>query len=225
LSGGFFNRLLGPDVLAFSLPAGSTCPGATDACARECYAKKGNFAWASTRARHEANYRAARRRSFVRRMVREIERRCGAVVRWHVSGDFFSPAYLRKVAEVVRLTPHVMHYWYTRSWRTGGIKPLLLRLAGEPNVRQWWSVDRDSGVPFPAPGGNVRFAWMLSEPEEERTHADLIGLCDLVFRTRKCRERVALKIASVTVCPVENGTPAGHATTCGACGICWKGGR
>jgi hypothetical protein len=157
-------------------------------------------------------------------MVREIGRRCGAVVRLHVSGDFFSAAYTRKILEIVRACPGVMFYAYTRSWRSASIRPGLLYLAAEPNVRLWWSVDRDSGVPFPVPAG-VKLAWMMSEPDEERTHADLIGLCDLVFRTRKCRERVALKIASVTVCPVENGTPAGHAATCGACGICWKGGR
>jgi hypothetical protein len=215
------NAKLGPDILAFSLPAGQTCPGQTDACARECYAKKGNFAWPSTRDRHAANLRAARRRSFVRRLTREIERRCGAVVRLHVSGDFFSPGYAKKVLAIVRACPGVMFYAYTRSWRVASIRPVLLALAAEPNFRMWWSADRDSGVPFPIPQ-HVRMAWMMSEPDEERTHADLIGLCDLVFRTRKCRERVALKVASVTVCPVENGTPAGHDATCGACGICWR---
>src|SRR5262245_38027124 len=44
------NRKLGPDLLAFSLvaglpSAGGTCPGASDACLADCYARGGNFCW------------------------------------------------------------------------------------------------------------------------------------------------------------------------------------
>jgi hypothetical protein len=215
------NQKLGPDILAFSLPAGTTCPGQTAVCARECYAKKGNFAWPATRARHEANLREAWSPSFVRRMVREINVRTAGVVRWHVSGDFFSVAYAMRVLRIVQKTPHVVHYFYTRSWRVPRIRRVLLALAAEPNVVSWWSCDRDSGVPFPVPPG-VRCAWMMSFPEEERTHADLIGACSLVFRTKRCRKVPAVKIAETTVCPYENGT--GRETDCGRCGLCWKGG-
>jgi hypothetical protein len=153
-------------------------------------------------------------------MVREIEVRCGSVIRWHVSGDVYSATYARKLWEVVRRTPGVTHYFYTRSWRVARVRPMLLLLAAEPNVRQWWSCDRTTGIPFPVPEG-IRLAWMQSYPEEEQTHADEIALCDLVFRTRRCRSVPAAKVCGVTVCPVENGI-TGHDTDCGRCGLCWK---
>jgi hypothetical protein len=214
------NQKLGGDILAFSLPAGGTCPGATDACRAVCYAARGNHCWPSTRVKHEANLCAAGRRDFVRLAVAEIGRRCTSVVRWHVAGDFYSAAYARKVWEVVKKTPDVVHYFYSRSWRVARVKPMLLLLAAEPNVRQWWSCDRDTGIPFPIPEG-IKLAWMMSYPEEEQTHADEIALCDLVFRTRRCRSLPAVKVCGVTVCPVENGV-TGHDTDCGRCGLCWK---
>jgi hypothetical protein len=213
------NGKLGGDILAFNLPAVVTCPGQTDACLSACYARKGNFAWSATRAKHEANLREAWSPSFVARMVREITVRAGAVVRWHVSGDFFSAAYAKRVLQIVKKTPGVVHYFYTRSWRVPRVRRVLLQLAAEPNVRSWWSCDRDSGAPFPVPEG-VRLAWMLTYPEEERTHADHIAACDLVFRTCRCRHTPATRAAGVPVCPVESGL-SDH-VTCGTCRICYR---
>jgi hypothetical protein len=153
--------------------------------------------------------------------VAEIKTRCTSVVRWHVAGDFYSAAYARKVWEVVKKTPDVVHYFYSRSWQVARVKPMLLLLAAEPNVVSWWSCDRDSGVPFPVPAG-VKLAWMLSRDEEADTHAEEIGLCHLVFRVPRCRNTPAVKICGTPVCPVENGTPAGREMNCGTCGICWK---
>jgi hypothetical protein len=184
------NLKLGPDILSFSLPAGETCPGETDACRRACYAKQGNFRWACVEALYAANLRATAQPGFVRRLVREIKRRCGSVVRWHVAGDFYSADYARKVLAVVRRTPEVRHYFYTRSWQGPSVRPVLLALAREPNVRQWWSCDWETGTPFPRPEG-VRFAWMQSYAEEAETHAEHIRACDLVFRVRRCRRDAA----------------------------------
>ena len=219
------NLKLGPDLLAFSLLAGlpstgGTCPGASDACLADCYARGGNFCWPAVRSQHEANLAASRRPDFVRRMVAELNRRFARVLRWHVAGDVYSVGYARRLLDIVRATPDVTHYLYSRSWRVRRIRPALLLLAAEPNVRCWLSCDRSTGLPrFPLPPG-VRCCWMMTDPEEERTHAAEIAACSLVFRTRRCRRSRRVTIGDTLVCPVENG--AGRRTNCGSCGICWR---
>jgi hypothetical protein len=153
-------------------------------------------------------------------MVREIEVWGGGVVRWMVSGDVYSVGFAKKLLAVVRRTPNVRHFLYTRSWRVASIRPVLLALAAEPNCRVWFSCDRDSGTPFPVPPG-VRCAWMMADPSEAETHADHVAACHLVFRVRRLRNTPALKVCGVTTCPVENGV-TGHDTDCGRCGLCWK---
>jgi hypothetical protein len=159
----------------------------------------------------------------VNRVVREIERRGGGVIRWMVSGDIFSAAFAKKLLAVVRRTPGVRHFLYTRSWRVASIRPVLLALAAESNCRVWFSADKESGVPFPIPQG-VRVAYMMADASEAETCADLVRASHLVFRVRHRRAAPAVKICGVPVCPVESNTSAGHQTTCGTCGICWKGG-
>src|SRR4051794_25518590 len=80
---------LGPDLLAFSLPAVRPSPGGGWACMTVCYARQGNFAWPAVRTQHEANLAATRRPGFVGGMVAELHRRMARVVRWHVAGDVY----------------------------------------------------------------------------------------------------------------------------------------
>lgn len=207
------NGKLGEQIAHFDLPPVSTCPGRSEACERVCYARVGRFRYPSVKNRMTWCEVQSRRKDFVGRMVAEIRSRGILVIRLHVSGDFYDAGYARKWLDIMRLTPRVRHYFYTRSWRVPDIEPVLRQMAGLACCRAWYSCDRDTGLPLVVPDG-VRLAWMqdTQDPAPEGVR--------LVFRTRRmfCRPRVGLPM----VCP--NDTPAGRRanSNCGSCGECWQ---
>jgi hypothetical protein len=210
---GLGNAKLGRGIYTFSLPAVTTCPGSSPTCRRECYALRGRLKL--QRRRHRLAYRASLDDAFPGRMVREIRRRDCGCVRIHVSGDFYSAAYARAWAAVARACPQTRFYAYTRSWRVPEIAPALAELASLPNVRLWWSCDRDTGVPARVPR-RVRLAWLQASAD------DLPPRADLVFRVRRLRKTVVKRVGLALVCPVENGA-TGHRTDCGRCRLCIDG--
>src|SRR5262249_54635561 len=151
------NAKLGDGIFAFSLPAVTSCPGSTPTCRKECYALRGHFPLQARRFRR--NLKAAREERFAARMIREITRRFVGCVRIHVAGDFFSADYVRAWAAVARACPQTRFYAYTRSWRHPEIAVALAELARLPNVRLWWSADKDTAVPDRTPR-RVRLCWM-----------------------------------------------------------------
>jgi hypothetical protein len=148
-----------------------------------------------------------------------IERRQIQVVRLHVGGDFYSAAYAFRWLAVMRRCPATRFFFYTRSWRVPAIRRVLAAMAGLPNVRAWFSCDRDTSVPSYVPAG-VRLAWLMATPD------DLPSRADLVFRVRTLRTGVQKRVGwgwgvgMALVCPVENGA-TGHRTSCEQCGVCW----
>ena len=137
-----------------------------------------------------------------------------AVVRVHVGGDFYSRAYARKWLRVMRRSPRVRFFFYTRSWRVCAIKAVIDRMARLPNCEVWYSADRDTGVPSDVPPG-VRVAW-LSVAENDSPPARI----DLAFRVRALRSR-PVQPGGPPVCPAEDGVPRPRRVTCDACGRCW----
>lgn len=114
------------DGIGFAIPAlrsadgFQTCPGA-GVCATLCFARKGWFTRPETAARMEHNLGvllsnmntpAVLADMFVEDLLRHPSRR---TVRWDISGDFFSQAFLDVVYEVARRTPDRHHYSYTKS--------------------------------------------------------------------------------------------------------------
>jgi hypothetical protein len=154
----------------------------------------------------------AKQRNFVDTMSDEVFRRGVLVLRVHVAGDFFTPAYTAKWIEIATRSPHTRFFGYTRSWRVPKIEPYLRAFAALPNVRLWYSADRETGMPPSVPDG-VRVAWM------QDTEAAPAG-GDLVFQVRKLR-RLSLPLAA-PVCEQE--TPEGKArgVNCANCTVCWS---
>jgi hypothetical protein len=212
------NSKLGPAIFTWSIPGGETCPGASPACAAECYAKKGRMFSPHVRAHYTRNLTITQRDTFARLMIAEVKRRWPRVVRIHAAGDFYSAEYVRKWIEVARACPDVRFYAYTRSWRVAEIAGALVELAKLPNVRLWYSADHDTGLPPKLPR-RVRVAWMQTEGD------DLPRKADVLFRVQRLRKtvqkRVALPLAVALTCPVENGA-TGHLTDCQRCGVCWR---
>jgi hypothetical protein len=136
------------------------------------------------------------------------------VLRIHSSGDFFSEPYAAKWIDILRQSPPVKAYGYTRSWRVPTIVPVLGELARLSNVRLWFSCDVDTGLPQNVPTG-VRVAWLQSDPDEP-----VPAGVNLVFRPRALRRRPVKRISLALVCPTEQGR--GHDGTCTSCALCWR---
>lgn len=199
----------------WSLPAGSTCPYRTELCYNNCYARKYRFKSPHVRMALARSLNAVRDLDqFVSRMSREIVSRKVQVLRIHVSGDFYSPEYLDAWVKIAQAAPLVRFFAFTRSWRGEEFAAGFKALAKLRNVRLWYSVDRETGIPGRSTiHKRVRLAYMALDD------TDVPGrYVDLVFRTR--RSTKLIRMAGSLVCPHENGTPAGHNMSCDRCRLC-----
>jgi hypothetical protein len=116
---GIFNWTL--PAWAIRLSDGRTfnvCPEA-GACAALCYARNGTYLFPAVRAAHERNLRMVldHLEEWEAEMGAELQHRRydGRHVRIHDSGDFFSDAYLQAWLRIIRATPQVTFYAYTKS--------------------------------------------------------------------------------------------------------------
>jgi hypothetical protein len=209
------NRKLGESIHSWSIPTVSTCPGRSALCERNCYARSGHFHFPQVQERLEQNLDAALEDNFVHRIAKEMRRRRVRTLRIHVSGDFFSPAYTRKWLEIARRRSDTTFFSYTRSWRVPEIVPVLVELAGLPNVRLWYSADEETGMPAERPPG-VEVAYLQTEPGEEVPAG--VGV---VFRVRHLRHERRWRIGLAVVCPTETGLPKAKEHTCTSCARCF----
>ncbi len=202
------------------MPSRQTCPGYSPVCARVCYAAHLERRRPSVRQHYFRNLLTSQRADFGQRLLRFLASRPVEVVRIHSAGDFYSLTYARQWLAIIRRAPAVRFYAYTRSWRVPAIRPVLVALAKQSNLRLWFSCDRSTGLPRRLPP-RVGLAWLMASPEDSPPAADL------VFRTPHLRTRVQKYVpwkrgvGRALVCPVENGV-TGHRTTCSQCGFCWR---
>jgi hypothetical protein len=147
--------------------------------------------------------------------VVEIKRRSIHTLRVHVSGDFFSPAYTAKWLAIARQCRRTIFYAYTRSWRVAQVAPLLGELAQLGNIRLWYSVDAETGVPAEVPPG-VRLAYLQTAVTSTppATH--------LVFRVHRLRRVPITRIGLGLVCTTETGLPGTKGVTCTSCCRCYR---
>ena len=108
-------RLFNFGIPAYKSVSGKiTCPFAGD-CVKFCYAKKGAYIWSNVKPAFEKRYELTRTDDFVNKMNEEIAKKKPDYVRVHDSGDYYSPAYLRKWLTVAIHNPQVRFYSYTNS--------------------------------------------------------------------------------------------------------------
>ena len=205
------NSKLGRAIHVWSIPAVDTCPGSTAVCRRLCYALRHRFRFDSVKRRLSWNRRQCDRRDFVERMVSEIRRSGVLVLRIHVAGDFYDAEYVRKWSAIVKRSPRVRFYAYTRSWRIAAIAPALRELAAQSAMRLWYSSDDESGVPAHMPP-KVRLAHL------QTTSAAPPSSADLVFRPHPLRTLPELPV----VCDHETTSGRRLGVTCGSCGKCFR---
>ena len=108
-------RLFNFGIPAYKSVSGKiTCPFAGD-CVKFCYAQKGAYIWSNVKPAFEKRYELTKTDDFVNKMNEEIAKKKPDYVRVHDSGDYYSPAYLRKWLDVAIHNPHVRFYSYTNS--------------------------------------------------------------------------------------------------------------
>lgn len=201
----------GAEIALFNLPKIDTCPGASALCIKHCYVKRSNR-FPQVKPSHQARYEASLRDDFVEKMVADVERSGKKIVRIHTSGDFYRQKYIADWVKIIRQTPSVAYYSYTRSWRINELRRNLDRLRRLPNMQLWWSSDKETGVP---PEGRV----MYMSVED----SDVPGFeASLVFRVKQ--DTVRTSVGGIKVCPLDIGSPEDEAKkiTCAECRICFS---
>ncbi len=213
------NTKLGKHLIwSFSLPSGTArvCVGMTPACKRVCYATRLESYRPAVARRYAANLRLSRRRDFVRRLRAYLVANHVRVLRIHAGGEFHDEKYTRKWLTIIRRSPRVRFYCYTRSWQVPAIRAVLEQMAAEPNLQLWYSVDRDSGIPDAVPP-RIRLAWLMTSSEDLPPRS-----VDLVFRPHSLRRLPLTQIAGSPVCPAEDGIARTNPMTCDRCKTCWQ---
>jgi hypothetical protein len=147
----------GPGVYTYSRLPGPTCPGATEWCIANCYAKRVDGAVEELWTLNGERY------------LRAPLPDDATLVRIHVSGDFDTTDYIAEWIDLALERPEVRFFGYTRSWRISGLYSMLVALRDLPNVQLFASVD---------PGDDqddidtLRLdGWRLSLIEENETDA------------------------------------------------------
>lgn len=111
-----------------------TCPGAGE-CKKFCYARKGGyvqFKRASMMSTRLLNFLVNDWDGFKNKLIGELKQQeevyskknTKVIVRWHDSGDFFSPDYLKVAFEIAESLPNIIFYAYTKiASASSGKKP------------------------------------------------------------------------------------------------------
>lgn len=167
------------------------------------------------------NLRASNDPRFIEDMVTSL---LPGMLRLHVGGDFYSPAYVKKWWKILNEREDITAWAYTRSWaaRTRSMrrrfKRWLTRLDDLPNVQILCSFDEDMDHPHNRGYGDFRTAFMS-------VHDETIDIeADVVFRVGQ-RRAVKVDFDGSPVCPTENGLAKNGLMakpTCGSCRWCFQ---
>ena len=169
ISFGIENSKLG-QVMSFSLPSGLTCPGASLWCKKHCYAKRYGRLRPNYRSAYARNLEiASKSEEFTETMIGVLPRILPCF-RIHVSGDYYSKAYIQCWKQICEAFPQTQFWCYTRSWMAPELSESLADLRGFSNMHLIASTDPSTSLP---PRG-WRVAFLDSDPRAEgyRCHED-----------------------------------------------------
>lgn len=224
------------ECFSFDIPAKVTCPGMTESCGGKCYAFALARVYKGVNAKYQRNLEFANSDKFVAHMIREIPRRCE--FRIHVSGDFYSVAYINAWRKIVAKRQDVTFYTYTRSWVIPELWNEILKLNNYINININISVDEDMGVPRVFGASTMRWCYL----SHDDTAPEWLRKGDIVFRSNhsgqpgkhKWKRKKAIRlgqdpnevaplihtIGKATVCPLERGAELPKSFSCARCHLC-----
>lgn len=150
---------------AFSLPAGKdfSCIGETSACAKDCYARKGNHF------RHGVQTNFLNNFLFMKQAEKENNEAKAVgmllshihestqLMRIHESGDFYSQWYVGVWEKVALARPNTKFWFYTRSFTLD-----FKTISELPNMTCWASTDSENekmAIKFVSKNKNFRHAY------------------------------------------------------------------
>lgn len=125
-------------IPSFNLPALTTCPHATPACKRYCYALRGRFLYPDAQAALYRNFLGTRSDSFIDDILKQLSISV-KFFRIHASGDFYSKAYFNKWLKIAETRPDIKFMAYTRNWTldlTGCPSNLIIYFTIDPTTER-----------------------------------------------------------------------------------------
>lgn len=149
-------------IPSVNLPPVITCRDSCP-CAKDCYARKGNFRFANVKSSHMANYKAYL--DDPKRYFDEIQKFIGGGIvtyvyfRWHSSGDFVDENYFAGVVETAKKLPQTSFLSFTKKYE---IVNEYIKQHGElPDnlhiVFSAWGDELEVVNPYELPVAYVRF--------------------------------------------------------------------
>lgn len=198
----------------FSIPAIDTCPGRSKKCEAICYATRGHYHGGVVQRSLKNAFEASKSPNFAMEAIALLQKQpAGTIFRIHPSGDLYDAVYINKWIAIIKGSPHITFWIYTRSWRLPALRPLIEQMAKLPNVQVWFSCDQETGKPTNVPK-DVLLAYMMVDDTDIPKFKT-----DLIFRDGKLRKSIVRHVNGTIVCPTENGKTN---TTCEKCKICWR---
>ena len=191
-------KITGKKVGSWSLPAGTSCPGAKGAEVCEgCYAKKGMYRFPVVKNVREHNAQDYHRDDWVADMVKEVSKY--DYFRWFDSGDIETPELAEKIGKVINITATTKHWLPTRSDKIPKISKTLFK--GFPNGT---NLSASSNVAIRPSADNIG----LNNKERPGVNSYVIRDTDLFEAKRQ----------GIFVCPV---TTDKNRTSCDTCTMCY----
>lgn len=213
------NKKLGAGIWHWSIPALSSCPGASSICQQHCYATKAHYYSGFVRRHLQQHDELRQSREFVPLLRSFIRNNNVQLVRIHVSGDFDRVSYVRDWQTIVKACRRTQFFAYTRSWRVSRLLNELVLLGRAKNMHLWCSTDQETHRKFGAPPAAIaavsRIAYMQLADDEP-----IPDYVNLVFRV--VRNTVNKFIDGRLVCPTEQGVSRTLPITCRSCRLCFS---
>ncbi len=217
-----------PKPNAFSLVHVQDCPGSTPACEASCYVQHIEKHRPDIFSRYQHNS------TMMRWLLQDPHKTLvtslffghwiqGNVTqfRWHVSGDVFSAEYAKWLRNVVRSSPEVQHWLYTRSFEfvpilTDDTPNLTVNLSADVDNFDAAAECSEAQIPW------QRICYLVKDPDDRKLKQLLPG--DVIFPDYPLRGREGLFRALTPkqrkmVCPVDTFGKS-PAIRCGPCRKC-----
>lgn len=197
-------KITGKKVGSWSLPAGASCPGSSDAeVCKSCYAKKGMYRFPSVKDVREYNKLDYHKKDWSDRMVSKVAK--FDYFRWFDSGDIETPELAEKIMEVVARTPDTQHWLPTRSDKIPKIHAAMRRVVYSGKTNELvYSYDRDN-MSVRLSADNIG----LDKQERPGVNSYVIQSSDLFEAARR----------GIYLCPVT--APGSTQKSCDTCTMCY----